>query len=330
VRVGDASRTPWPFRVNARTGAVLDGAQFGGMVVGPIRLFDELIDIGAGNTAAYRRARDLAWSWLRDHQLNRSSPAWNHWSGFYEDVPYNPAGRNQASPTMTAIYLLAGESPASRDPLWQAHASALLRYVQTSFGRGPFAGAWGIDEQRAPGKPGCCSPVGLGSTTSRWAAANAWLYARSGDGRARERAIRSLNYATYFAANSGLISCCGQRPQNTYWFSDGYGDYLRSFNWAMAAVPELAPRRQDHLLGSSSVVQRVAYATRRITYETFKPNAVDVLRLSFRPSRILAGSVALTPRRDLSAEGYTAQPLAGGDFVIRIRHDHGRRIRIST
>ena len=36
VRAGDATHTPWPFRVNARTGAVLDGAQFGGLVVGPV------------------------------------------------------------------------------------------------------------------------------------------------------------------------------------------------------------------------------------------------------------------------------------------------------
>ena len=91
ARAGDATRTPWPFRVNARTGAVVDGAQFGGMIVGPIRLFDELIEVGAGDVAAYRHARDLAWSWLLEQQLNRSSAAWNRWSGFYEDVPNNPA-----------------------------------------------------------------------------------------------------------------------------------------------------------------------------------------------------------------------------------------------
>ena len=64
VRAGDATHTPWPFRVNARTGAVLDGAQFGGAVVGPLQLFDELIDLGAGDVPAYERARDVAWSWL--------------------------------------------------------------------------------------------------------------------------------------------------------------------------------------------------------------------------------------------------------------------------
>jgi pimeloyl-ACP methyl ester carboxylesterase len=328
VRAGDATHTPWPFRVDARTGRVLDGAQFGGMVVGPVRLLDELIEIGAGNTAAYRHARDLAWSWLLANQLNPDSAAWNDWSGFYEDVPFNPKSRNQASPTMTAHYLLTRDSPETIDPLWDEHAASLLTWVRTSFGRGPFHGAWGIDEQWAPGRPGCCSKVGLGSTTSRWAAANAMLYARTGDERARELAIRSLNYSTYFEAGDGRISCCGRRSFNTFWFSDGYADYLRSFNWAMAAVPELAPKRRDHLLGSSSVVQSVSYGRRRVAYRTFDGAGTDVLRLSFRPRQVSAGAT-LHERADLAAEGYVVQPLGGGDFALRIRRDHARRIRVA-
>jgi hypothetical protein len=328
VRRGDATHTPWPFRVNGRTGAVLDGAQFGGLVVGPVRLFDELLEVGAGNTAAYARSRSIAWAWLLKNQLNRASPAWNKWSGFYEDVPYNPRSLNQATPTLTAHYLLSNERPEALDPSWDEHAADLLRWVRTTFGRGPFVGAWGIDEQWAPGKPGCCSRVGLGSTTSRWAAANALLYTRTGDERARELAVRSLNYATYFAVRDGRISCCGQRPYNTYWFSDGYGDYLRSFNWAMAAMPELAPKRRNHLLGSSTVVQAVSYEPRRVSYRTFAGKSVEVLRLSFLPKRIVAGGGMLSQRSDLSAEGYVVQPLGGGDFATRIRHDNSRRIRV--
>jgi hypothetical protein len=292
-----------------------------------VRLFDELIEVGAGNTAAYARARTLAWNWLRNNQLNRQSAAWNKWSGFYEDVPYNPRSLNQATPTLTAHYLLSQDSPETLDPSWDDDAADLLLWVRTTFGRGPFAGAWGIDEQWAPGRTGCCSRVGLGSTTSRWAAANALMYAKTGDKHARELAVRSLSYATYFAAGDGRISCCGRRPQNTYWFSDGYGDYLRSFNWAMAAMPELAPKRRNHLLGSSSVVQAVSYAKRTVEYRTFATKSVEVLRLSFRPKRVVAGAV-LSERPDLSAEGYVVQPLGGGDYAARIRHDRSRRIRV--
>ena len=235
------------------------------------------------------------------------------WSGFYEDVPYNPASRNQAVPTLTALYLL---HDPQRDPLWQRHVTTLLNYVRAHFGRGPFAGAWAIDEQRAPGKPGCCSPVGLGSTTSRWAVANAELFARTGDARARELALRSLNYATYFAGANGRISCCGRRPQNTYWFSDGYADYLRSFNWAMALLPETAPKHENHLLASSSVVRSVSYARDRVSYTTFADSADDVLRLRFRPATVIGGT-------------FTVEPAGGGDYVVRIRHEHARRITVT-
>jgi hypothetical protein len=326
VRPGDASHTPWPFRVDARTGGVLDGSQFGGMVVGPVRLFDELIRLGVGDTWSYRRARQVAWSWVLGHQLNPQSPAWNRWSGFYEDVPYNPDSRNQASPTMTAHYLLTRRGAV--DPSWRQHAESLLEWVRSSLGRGPFVGAWAIDEQRAPGRRGCCSPAGLGSTTSRWAVGNALLYAATGDEDARERAVRSLNYATYFAAGDGRISCCGQRSYNVYWFSDGYSDYLRSFNWAMAAIPELAPKGQDHLLGSTSVVQAVSYERGRLDYRTFDRRSVETLRLSYRPSRVRAGAARLMERPDLGAEGYVLVPLPGGDFVVRIRHDKAKRIRV--
>jgi hypothetical protein len=327
VRAGDAKHTPWPFRVDLRTGAVLEGAQFGGLVVGPVSLLDELIRIGAGNTPAYRRARDLAWSWMLDNQLNPDSAAWNRWSGFYEDVALNPLSRNQAVPTITAMYLV--RRGADVDPSWVDHAASLVEWVRTSFGRGPFFGAWAIDEQLVPGRGGCCSPAGLGSTTSRWAVVNAMLYASTGDPGARERAVRSLNYATYFVSSDGHTSCCGRRSGNEHWFSDGYGDFLRHFNWAMAAMPEVAPKRQDHLLGSTSVVQAVTYRPLRIEYRTFDAGAVDVLRLSFRPRRVLAGSTPLAAARDLRATGYVLEALDGGDFVLRIRHDDARRIVVT-
>jgi hypothetical protein len=40
VRAGDAERTPWPFRVDARTGVTLALEEYGGDVAGPLRLFD--------------------------------------------------------------------------------------------------------------------------------------------------------------------------------------------------------------------------------------------------------------------------------------------------
>ena len=65
------------------------------------------------------------------------------------------------------------------------------------------------------------------------------------------------------------MACCGRDFKNPYWFDDGYSDYTRNFNWAMAALPELAPRGEDHLLRSTSVVRRVSYRRRAVAYRTF-------------------------------------------------------------
>ena len=97
----------------------------------------------------------------------------------------------------------------------------------------------------------------------------------------------------------------------------------------MAAIPELAPKRQSHLLGSSSVVQRVAYGRTGISYRTFDPRAVEVLRLAYRPGVVRAGGRTLPLVEELTGDGYTMKPLGGGDYVVRVRHDRARTILVS-
>ena len=179
VRPGDNTHTPWPFRVDGRTGATLDGETFGGIVVSPLRLFDELIRIHQGNVKAYVRARRMAWGWLDSHQLNPRSPTYDLWTGYFEDVPKDQTDLNQAAPTYTALYLLNLPNPGAVDPQWRAQVSHLIAWVKQHFGIGPFDGAWGINEQGpAVGHYLCCSTAGLGSDTSRWAAVNALYYER--------------------------------------------------------------------------------------------------------------------------------------------------------
>ena len=84
----------------------------------------------------------------------------------------------------------------------------------------------------------------------------------------------------------------------------------------MAWLPELAPKRQDHVLGSTSVVRAVSYGRDRVAYTTFSPAATDVLRLRFRPARVSGGT-------------FTVEPAGGGDYVVRIRHESSRRIVVS-
>ncbi len=320
VRAGDEEHTPWPFRLDAHTGVTLALEEYGGDVSSSVRMFDELIRLKAGDTAAYQRARDMAWTWVLQYPLNRRSKAWDKWSGFFEDIPHLSDDVNQFLPDLTAYYIMTRKDPAAVDPEWVTHVGHLLDWVRLRFGRGPFLGAWAIDEQSELNGPyQCCSRAGQGSHGGRWAAINAMYAELTGDAQARRDAFYSMNYATYFTSSEGLVACCGVDYHAPFWFSDGYADYLRSFNWMMGALPQYAPLGESHLLRSSSVVQKVTYAPHRIVSRTFDPEGSQVLRLNFKPVHILAGSRELGERKDLKEPGYTIESLQG-DYIVHLRY----------
>jgi hypothetical protein len=352
----------------------LAGEEYGGAVVAPVHLFDELIRIQEGDTAAYRRARDLAWKWLLNHPLNVASPAFDKWSGYHEDIPKDNVNVNTASALMTAHYILDREDPASVDPAWKEHVGYLLDRNRALLGLGPFFGAWAINEQLRPdgamgdvalyeqesrdmqardpehkyadaepteidyqprlggallhtSSRGCCSRAGLVCSTSQWGAINAMYFAKTGDGQAREDAFRSLNYATYFAESDGKINAAGG-DFGQYWFEDGYGDAGRSFMWAMGAVSEFAPIGENHLLHSTSVVQKINYGTGLIEYQTFDKVATEVLRLTFKPASLVAGGARLLLQDALKDDTYTIRELPGGGYEVRLRHTHSNQVAI--
>ena len=336
VKPGDENHTPWAFRVDGQTGRLLggrldahslkvtDGEDYGGMVVANVRLLDELVRLKAGDAEIFEKARELAWKWILEYPIRN-----NRWSGYFEDVAENKSNLNQAAPTMTAYYILTRPNPAEVDAEWVNHVGRILDWVRRSLGRGPFFDAWAIDEQGSPPDfQGCCSRAGLASDTSRWGAINAMYYERTGDQQSLEDAFRSLNYATYFAASDGRISCCGVGFDGQYWFDDGYADYSRNFSWGMGAIPEFAPAGENHLLRSSSVVQKVTYADRSIQYRTFDPVATEVLRLKSKPVSVTVGDATLQQRGNLDAEGFTVQSLAGGDFVVRVHHTRVGEVKV--
>ena len=332
VRTGDATHTPWPYRVDARTGVTLAREEFGGNIVGPLRLFDEMIRLKEGDTVAFQKARRTAVGWMLEHPLNRESPAWNKWTGYFEDVSQNQENVNQMLPTMIAWYVLSSPDPASLTPKWTQWTmmtGRLLDWVKTRFGRGPYLGAWAIDEQGTPDGRGCCSRAGLGSHTSRWAAVSALYYEKTGDLQAREDAYRSLNYSTYFTLADGRVSCCGEGFGGQFWFSDGYADYLRNFLWAMGSLPEYAPAGEDHVLRSSSVVQKVEYGRKRLNYTTFLADSSEVIRLSYEPKRVAAGGRVLGMAQEPGRDSYALEHLGNGDYVVRLHHVSAKDVAIS-
>ena len=88
----------------------------------------------------------------------------------------------------------------------------------------------------------------------------------------------------------------------------------------MGAVPEWAPKRENHLLRSTSVVTAVDYGPRLVAWTTFDGDATETLRLTSRPASVTAGGRPLSARDDLRGEGFVVRPLTGGGVVLRVRH----------
>ena len=128
VRAGSTTQSPWPFRVRAQDGQVVE--QYTAHVIAPIRLFDELIRLNLGNVAAYQTTRQAAWSWLMAYPMVNGN-----WTQYFEDV--GPTGSpssnlNQYVPGQTARYLL--DNPDS-DPNWQSKVAGLISFIETRYER---------------------------------------------------------------------------------------------------------------------------------------------------------------------------------------------------
>jgi uncharacterized protein (TIGR03382 family) len=321
VRVGDESHSPWPFRVDAKTGAPIE--EYTANVLGAIKLFDELIRLELGDVAGYRHARDLAWTWLFEFPMKN-----NYWQAYFEDVYPTPnPGQNatQYIAMETARYLL--QHP-ELDPDWRAHAGGLIEWSRARYGvdtakeKGLQWGAEVMSEQDLDMNK-------MGSHTSRYASLKALWYEKTGDEVAKQQAFRSFNWASYMCDANGLVSV-GVDGNDFWWFSDGYGDYTPHFLAGMASVPEWAPLGEAHLLKSTSVATEVTISSTEVAYSTFDASGSEVLRLPFRPAQVSAGNQQLSLRKDLNAQGYTVEALPSGDFVVRVRRAAASRVRLSA
>ncbi|OGG06756.1 MAG: hypothetical protein A3F83_16520 [Candidatus Glassbacteria bacterium RIFCSPLOWO2_12_FULL_58_11] len=309
------SRSPWPFRVNARTGLVVD--EYSSNVVEPVRLLDELVRIAGrtglekGKAEAYLKAREIAWSWL----FAKNGPLKTYiWNGYFEDIPSDPKllNRVQITPLETARYILRHPE---YDPNWRKDVPALLHWVASVFATDSLDA---IKEQTW-----CFAP--MGSHTARYASVCALYYEMSGDELYKEEARRFFNFATYMCEDNGYVWVGPGWP--TAWFSDGYGDYIKHFMEGLGAVPEWAPAGEDHLLRSTSIVRTLACQPRRISYTTFDKEATEVLRLTGKPVRITVGSQPLNERDRLDGPGWTWNKLKSGG-ILRISHLGGTDISI--
>ena len=317
---GDENNSPWPYRCHARDGSLQNGKgmfPYCANVVEPIMLLDELLRLDQGDTAAYKRVREGAWAWLMKYPMQN-----NVWVGYFEDVQGSMDNMNQVIPLEFARYVLLHPE---KDPDWREHARQLIEWVKTTpkWPKYMVHGALVTTEQ-GNGKEFCCNLPNqcCDSHSSRLAAVEAFYYAKTGDIAYKQAAYRTYNWVTYF---QGLPAAAHAPFSNQWWFTDEFADGPRRMMDAFWAVPEWAPADESHLLGSLSVVTKIAYGAGRVTYSTFDADSTDVLRLNFVPESINVGGRPIPRRNDLQREGYTFDEKSR---TLRIRHTSSRDVDI--
>lgn len=316
VSAGDTATSPYPFKVNAQTGAMptglgaLPGANYTTNFVSILLLFEQLSAMQQGNTAQYDSAYNTIKTWVQRYPQHD-----NNWGCFFEDiVGYSNTETNAVT---MARYIL-------NHPNWsntyQQDARGILDWTFNTFQDTVWNqyGATAIFEQSSDLKPG-------GSHTSRYASTELIYAEKTGDTTRVAEAIRQLNWATYLCDTSGAVRF--SPSEGSVWYTDGYGDYVRHFLRAMGAHPRIAPANANHLLQTSSVITHIEYYTGEIDYNTYDSASYETLRLTSKPLQVLVDGVEISEQSNLNAQGWTWTAFETGG-ALNLRHTNGHSVKI--
>jgi len=220
MQAGDATHSPWPFRVDFRTGA--GRGDVSSNMVYILRLFDALREL---NYPEFATPRQQVWDWIRNYQLPNLAQDGMLWVQFFED--YQPTNnRNAWAPLNLARYLI--EAKEKLDPDWQTHARALIEFVNRNFTRIQH-GILICGEQDTDLKP-------WGGIISTYGAVLA-LYTATGSDEYKGLAWQALNFTLYASDTDG---CPGEQalyPCRGGWQEDAHTDKIHNFVDALQAIP---------------------------------------------------------------------------------------------
>ncbi|MBZ5858145.1 hypothetical protein [Flavihumibacter profundi] len=329
VQPGDEFHSPWPFKVNAKTG------EAGKLINKPninkpepgttykseqesvyttnwtptLGLFTALTALGKGDAAAYTRAHDIALNWLKTFPAKN-----NKWGPFFEDI----LGWSdcQINAITYAMYLMDNEKA---DPDWKNTVKGIFQWVRSSLDDKEFAkyGVTTTDEQTIYRTPG-------NSHSSRQASMELRYWEMTGDTTRLTNAIRQLNWATYMVNTDGR----NYYIRDDIWLTDGYGDYVRHYIRAMAAAPQLAPAKGDHLLRTSSVVTGITYEASGISYATFDNTSQERFRLQKKPFGIIVDGNKLNEVTNGNMAGYLWQTIGKDGGGVLTLNKEGSSVKI--
>jgi len=316
IRPGDNDNSPWPFKVQAETGQIGFYKTGSGTLpsayttnyTGALEMFNALISLGVGDTAAYRKSFALTLNWLKEYPAKT-----NKWGPFFEDI--SVWSDTQINAITYAMFLM--EHPGY-DTNWEQTVKGIFEWVHKELGNNEFIkyGVFCTNEQTVYRVPG-------NSHSSREASVEILYWSLTGDSTYLANDIRELSWATYMVDRDGK----NRYLRDDIWLTDGYGDYVRHFIRAMSAAPQLAPSGSDHLLKTSSVVKEISYQPSSITYNIFDNSSREIFRLTSKPGKVKVNGSGLPQVFDDSSEGWLWQPLDEGG-ILEIRQNKGNKIEI--
>jgi hypothetical protein len=250
----------------------------------------------------------------------------NRWGPFFEDIP-------GWSDTQINAITFAQFIMSHRDyfPEWRKEVRGIFDWVYQNLGNGKWKqfGVTPINEQTAYRVPG-------NSHTSRQASAELQYMFLSGDWSSRDHAIRQLNWATYMVDVDGK----NRYMEDENWLTDGYGDFIRHYLRSMAAMPELAPATQEHLVSSTSVIQHIFYKGQmgkyyyamakdtqniHLHYMVYDDFGSEKIRLLKKPSGVLLENKQAVENK--KEEGYEWKALEKGG-ILTIRRTKSKNVVI--
>ncbi|HLO60889.1 MAG TPA: hypothetical protein VK179_19215 [Bacteroidales bacterium] len=318
IKEGNGESSVLPYRVTMNDGKIT--APYGANWTGCYMLFEHLIRDNSGDVKSFKDASDKIRGFLLNYPVKNG-----YWTDGHSDtdVKLNTYKSNLSASNMT----LALFDYPDLDPEWKSDIPKLIKWTEDLF---VF--------RTAPGEPSTmwgANIVGeqdsfiykMDYQTARYAAACARWYGISGDESYREKAYRSLNWVTYCNDSTGLAFESPVSKGINSWWSDCYGECPRMFYHVFAAMPELAPPGEDHILYSEGILKNVDYSPLKIRYNSVSKGS-EYLRLSFKPGSITIDGKSIINGKS-SENSYDIKSLKKGDYSVIIHHTAGGKIIIT-
>lgn len=224
MRPGDATHSPWPFRVDYRTGKAR--GQISSDMSFILRLFDQLIAAGYPEFTA-PRAQLMAW--IKTYQLPSLQHGGKLWVQFFEDYEFK-WNRNSWAPLNLARYFVEKRNAA--DSNWKADAHALIEFAVTNF----CTVRWGLvlcgeqDDDKSP----------WGGAFSTFGGVLAEYTARTGDQEYRRMAHQILVLGSYAIEDNGAPRASILKSIPGGWQEDAHTDKIHNYIDAFEAFPKWA------------------------------------------------------------------------------------------